>query len=229
MDPNAPITSEEQIREIGRQVMRELSAEEQTPTPPAAEEPKSGPPAGADPIKASDLTIAVDVLTQQLGSREAALEHLALGPGSTGVMTEAIRNRRAELQEAADAEALAQWQSTAEGRRYAATTALEQKQETAKLVTASRALLEETPGFDADLVGRLSDDEVLEAAGVLDHEPAAPVLPERSEHDLEVAALKRQWFQLADFERREKAAELGISYDEIAEEKATDPSPNIWS
>jgi hypothetical protein len=100
------------------------------------------------------------------------------------------------------------------------------EQEKRDAALAREMLLEE--GHQERDIATLRPHELIELAGLAEPPaPATPATPEPTEHEANVAELKRRWFQLADFERREACNELGQSYDEIAAEKA-DSGPNIW-
>src|SRR5215210_6044764 len=98
------ITSIEDVERIARETIRaERGALHETTTTTRGGDPAAPVPPKAEPVTVSDAAIALDVLTRQTGSREAALEQLALNPTTLGSIKDAIARRRQELEEQAEA------------------------------------------------------------------------------------------------------------------------------
>src|SRR3954454_17618752 len=106
---DTPITSIEDVQRIARETIRAErgAVHEGTTTTTSGGDPAAPLRPKAEPVTISDAAIGLDVLTRQTGSREAALEQIALNPTTLGSMKGAIARRRQELEEQAEAEAKA--------------------------------------------------------------------------------------------------------------------------
>jgi hypothetical protein len=108
-----------------------------------------------------------------------------------------------------------------ESPQAAAEAALKAKQDHEALVTASRALLEETLpalGYDIGdgLVDRMDAADVLKLAGTAQQEQEDKFeLPERSEKEQELASLQERYWNLAPYQRAEQAAEIGVDFTKL--------------
>jgi hypothetical protein len=159
-----------QMRQMSREVQAELDAER------ATKEAAAG----------GSRAIALELLSEELGRREAALEALALNPDEhLKRLAPAIAERQEQnARETAEREAAQQsadFAASPEGRKAAAVEAQAKADERKKLADASRQLLVdegiETPERAADI----PDDLAIEAAGI---EPSAETLARREEERL---------------------------------------------
>jgi hypothetical protein len=185
----------------------------------------------ASNASAEDRTIALDLLTTQLGSREQALERLAINPDISDLSAK-IAAEKAERKQREDARAQADYAASPAGRREAAAEAAQRREARRNLAAEARELLrEEGAGnpalaFGVDGLDDLSDEDVLSLAGMTDPEPEPePFVQPLTVHEQAVAELRRDYYTLAPYERRERAAELGVDPAEIeARRDPTDPA-----
>jgi hypothetical protein len=227
------LTSPDDVQRLIDETIRAERGRSPEPSPTTTEAPPKteGPPKGAAPLNLSDPQIAIQLLTAETNDRQKAIETLALEPQAVGAMKDAIAKRRAELQREADEAAIAEWMQTPAGRRHTADEALKAKQEKQHALAQARALLDNDPqlaGIDLDT---LTDDELLDAAGVLDKPEPKPNPYALTEKERAIVELKSRWFTLAKYERQNAMHELGLTDAEqlaLLEQAKTATHPTAW-
>jgi hypothetical protein len=221
--------TEDDVRRIWREEMR---AGRETETTPPDPEPKSGPPTTAPKLDVSTHELTMQILVESTGSHEKAIEQLAADPAVLATLEPKAKERRSQLEAQALENAVEEWKQSPDGRQYLADEALKAQENRSRLVTASRALLETShPELDHGLISRMSDDEILEYAGVLaaEPDPTHHEAPPKSENDIGRDRLEQQFWTMAEPQRRAAAAELGMSEDELEEMRARKlASPNLY-
>jgi hypothetical protein len=193
-------------------------------------------PRKAPPIQVTDLSLSVDVLLDANPdlSRDQAVELAPLLDSErVRPQIEAARTRR---QAQADEAAAKTYDASPAGRRERAAAVLAAQQERIQLVEQGRALLElELPqrGFPADALDGMSDQEVLQAAGLTES-------PETAEEDDTLEAnldairsdstrrLSSRWHQLTNEERESLAREAGVDVEALDEQKRHEFTTRGW-
>ena len=221
-DLNTSLT-EADVIQIARE---ELYGREAKSTPkPEHEQPPPGPPKGK--VALDDHQIAMQALLAAAGGDEAeALRAIAADPQALSKID--VTRHRAKLQEAADAQARAEWEVSPEGRRIKAETIAQHKEEQKRLAVLARELLIEDGHQERDLAG-LRPEELVELAGL--NEPPAPdpdayVPPSKTDREVEIERLSQRWWSLAKHQRIEECKELGVDYEALKAHK--EASPHIY-
>jgi hypothetical protein len=199
------ITSLEQIRQLSREVNAELEAER------AAKEAASG----------GSREVALSLLSEELGSRERALEALALNPGEhlqrfgpkIKERSEQLAKEAEELQAAQESEEFAR---SPEGRKAAALEAATKANERKQLAEAARQLAIEEGLATPERTREWSDDEALEYAAI---EPSPEQIARQDEERLlsDPAAMAEA---MAEADRAAAKARLqGAAYYQMTQEQ----------
>lgn len=202
-----------------------IDAPSPSPTPTATETFPFEVPTS----KKTDLHFAVEILEEETGSREKALEALTLGGSSTESMTAGIKARREAENKRLFEQAKATYDASPDGRLAAAMRAEEASHLEKKQVAAARELLREEwteKGESVDLLDDLSADEILDISGIrpsperLAREADERILDDpaaAAEHDHQRALALHSdplhYLSLAPEERTAESRELGIDPD----------------